>query len=125
MTRLILISYKDLIVWQKSIKLVTEIYLLTSKFPKSELFGIVSQMRRAVVSIPSNIAEGYGRKTHIGYNNGCLIAYGSALELETQIVIAKELKFANLEDFIKVDLLLNEILRMLNKMTGPMKYTSH
>ena len=125
MTRLILISYKDLIVWQKSIKLVTEIYLLTSKFPKSELFGIVSQMRRAVVSIPSNIAEGYGRKTHKGYNNGCLIAYGSALELETQIVIAKELKFANLEDFIKVDLLLNEILRMLNKMTGPMKYTSH
>lgn len=111
-------SYKDLIVWQKSIELVKEIFLLTSKFPKSELYGLTSQMRRASVAIPSNIAEGYGRKSEKEYARYYSIAYGSALELETQIIIAKQLNFANQSDYIRPDSLLNETLRMLNVMNA-------
>ena len=84
-------SYKELIVWQKSILLVKEIYLLTNSFPKSEIFGLSSQMQRAVISIPSNIAEGYSRKNIKEYLQFLRIAYGSATELETQIIISKEL----------------------------------
>ena len=110
-------SYKDLIVWQKAIDLVEEVYSLTSKFPKSELFGIVIQMRRAVVSIPSNIAEGYGRKSSKEHLQFYLIAFGSALELETQIIISKRLNFVDY-DYSKLDSLLNEVIRMLNSMTS-------
>lgn len=114
-------SYKDLIVWQKAIKLVKEIFLLTDKFPKSELYGIISQIRRAAISIPSNIAEGYGRRSKKEYLQFYSIAYGSALELETQIIISKELLFTSSENFVKVDLLLDEICRMLNSMISQMK----
>lgn len=114
-------SYKDLIVWKKSIQLVKEVYILTGKFPSSELYGIISQMRRASISTPSNIAEGYGRRSRKHYNQGCLIAYGSALELETQSIIAKELKLAKDEYFVRVDQLLDEVIRMLNAMTGTMR----
>ena len=88
-------SYKELIVWQKSIKLVKEIFILTDKFPKSELYGLVSQMRRAAVAIPSNIAEGYGRKSSKEYAQFYSIAYGSALELETQLILSKRLGFCS------------------------------
>lgn len=114
-------SYKELIVWQKSIQLVKAIFILTNKFPKSELYGLASQMRRAAVGIPSNIAEGYGRKSTKEYAQFYSIAYGSALELETQIIIAEELELAKKEDFTTVEELLNEILRMLNSMTSKMK----
>lgn len=114
-------SYKDLIVWQKSIQLVKEIFLLTDKFQKSELYGITSQMRRAAVAIPSNIAEGYGRRSKKEYAQFFSIAYGSGLELETQILISKELGLASLSDFVKVELLLEEVLRMLNSMTSKMR----
>jgi len=114
-------SYKELIVWQKSIQLVKEIFILTDKFPKSEMYGLISQIRRATISIPSNIAEGYGRKSIKEYAQFYSIAYGSALETETQIIIAKELNFAKSEDFAKIDLLLEEVLRMLNTMTSRMK----
>lgn len=113
-------SYKDLIVWQKSILLVKEIFIFTEKFPKSELYGLTSQMRRAAVSIPSNIAEGYGRKYRKEYVQFCSIAYGSGLELETQIIIAKELEFASKEDCDKIEELLNEVLRMLASMISKM-----
>lgn len=111
-------SYKELIVWQKSIELVKEIFILTEKFPKSEIYGIVSQLRRAAVSIPSSIAEGYGRKSSKEYLYFFSIAYGSALEVETQIIICKKLKFASEEDYLAVDSYLLEILKMLNKMTN-------
>lgn len=114
-------SYKELIVWQKAIKLVKEIFILTDKFPKSELYGIISQMRRSAISIPSNIAEGYGRKSSKEYAQFYSIAYGSALELETQIIISKELTFTMVENFGKVDLLLDEVCRMLNSMISQMK----
>ena len=116
-------SYKELIVWQKSIQLVKEIFLLTERFPKSELYGIISQMRRAAVAIPSNIAEGYGRKSQKEYLQFCSISYGSGLELETQMIIAKELRFAQPQDFKKADDLLNEVGRMLNAMIFRMKHT--
>lgn len=109
-------SYKELIVWQKTIALVKEIFILTNKFPRSELYGIVAQMRRAAVSTPSNIAEGYGRRTNKEYSQFYSIAYGSVLELETQMIIAKQLKLASEEDFKKVEQLLDEVCRMLNVM---------
>lgn len=111
-----LLSYKELIVWQKSIQLVKEVYKLTGSFPKSELFGITSQIRRAVVSIPSNIAEGYGRRSHKEYAQFYSIAYGSALEVETQLIIALKLKFALEEKFKESENLLNEVIRMLYVM---------
>lgn len=111
-------SYKELIVWQKSIELVIEIYRITSLFPKSELFGLVSQMRKAVVSIPSCIAEGYGRRSRKEKDQFYLIAFGSALELETQIIISKKLGFIDEKDSIRADELLTEVLKMLNKMTS-------
>ena len=114
-------TYKDLIVWQKSFLLVKEIFALTAKFPKSEFYGIVSQMRRCAVSIPSNIAEGYGRKSTKSYIQFYAISYGSALELETQVLISKELKFANSDQFEKVDNLLLEVCKMLNAMITKMK----
>ena len=114
-----IISYKDLIVWQRSIQLVKEIYLLTKLFPKDETFGLISQMKRAVVSIPSNIAEGFGRRSIKEHNQFCLISYGSALELETQIIIAIELGFISEKEAEKANSLLNEVIRMLNIMTLP------
>ena len=107
-------SYKELIVWQKSILLVKEVFQTTALFPKSEMFGITSQMRRAAVSIPSNIAEGSARKTRKDFGQFIAIAYGSALELETQSLISKDLHLANADEFSKMDMLLEEVLKMLN-----------
>lgn len=76
-------SYKDLIVWQKSIDLAVEIFELTKKYPKEEMFGLAAQMRRAAFSIPSNIAEGYSRNTRLDYGYFLRISYASASELET------------------------------------------
>ena len=81
-------NYKDLKVWQKSYQLCLEIYRITAKFPKEERYGLTSQIRRCVVSIPSNIAEGYGRKTTLDYVRMLYISYGSVCELETQILLA-------------------------------------
>ena len=104
-------SFKDLIVWQKAIELVKEIYNVTNLMPKSELYGLVSQMRRAVVSIPSNIAEGYKRKNLGEYIQFLSIADASAAELETQIIISKNL-YGKL-NFSKSESLLTEIQKML------------
>lgn len=109
-------SYKQLIVWQKSIDLVVEIYNITNKFPKAELYGLTNQMRRAVVSIPSNIAEGYMRKSRKEYIQFLRISFASGGELETQIIIAKKLKFITANDIIKTEEILNEVMRMLNKL---------
>ncbi len=109
-------SYKELIVWQKSMVLVREIFRLTEKFSKSELYGLVSQMRRAAVAIPSNIAEGYGRRSRKEYTRFYSIAYGSGLELETQLILSKDLKLAPELGFQKSEILLSEVLKMLNFM---------
>lgn len=114
-------SYKELVVWQKGIKLSKEIYTLTDKFPKSELFGITSQMRRAVISISSNIAEGYTRQHRGEYIQFLSIAFGSGAELETQMEIAKELGFCNQSEYKKIISLLSEVMKMLNRLISSLK----
>ncbi|MDD4333302.1 MAG: four helix bundle protein [Patescibacteria group bacterium] len=109
-------SYKDLIVWQKSINLVVEIYKLTNFFPREELYGLTNQMRRSSVSIPSNIAEGRGRGTAKDFIQFLRIALGSTNELETQIIIAKKL-FPNINyNYSDIDGLILEITKMLKTM---------
>ena len=106
-------SFKELKVWQKAYKLCLEMYKVTGSFPADEKFGLTSQMRRAAVSIPSNIAEGYGRKTIPDYVRCLYIAYGSTCELETQTLLSRDLEY--LDENIKVLLLekINEVERML------------
>src|SRR3989344_3269755 len=111
-----LTSYKDLIVWQKAISLVEKIYQLTYYFPKEEVYGITTQLRRAAVSIPSNIAEGYARRSHKEYLQFYSISYGSSLEVETQLIIAKKLKFASPDQFAEIENLLEEVRKMLYAM---------
>lgn len=114
-------SYKDLIVWQKAVKLSVAIYELTHNFPKGEIYGLISQMRRSAISIPSNIAEGRTRGTRKDYINFLRIAYASSAELETQLEISKQLNFSSNLDYSKVDGLLLEIVKMLSTMLGKMK----
>ena len=114
-------SYKELIVWQKSVILVKEVYIATEKFPKSEMYGLTSQLRRATISIPSNIAEGYGRRSKKEFGHFCSVAYGSALEVETQIIICKELNFLGHEEFSALEELIEEILKMLNSLIAKIK----
>ncbi|MEK7498918.1 MAG: four helix bundle protein [Patescibacteria group bacterium] len=111
-----LTSYQELNVWKKSIELVTKIYILTKLYPKEELYGMTSQSRRAAISIPSNIAEGYTRKHRQEYIQFTRIAFASGAELETQLVIAKKLQLAPEKEFQKSEELLNEIMKMLNKL---------
>lgn len=114
-------TYKDLTVWQKSIELVIEIYKLTDNFSKEEIYGLTSQIRRAAVSLPSNIAEGKMRGGNLEFKRFLYIAFASGAELETQIIISKKLpKNANL-DYNKVDSLLEEIMRMLNKLISQLE----
>lgn len=114
-------SYKDLIVWQKSMELVREVYLLTSNFPKEEIFGLTSQMRRCAVSIPSNIAEGKLRGYQKELRKFLLIAFGSGGELETQVQIAKSLFKDKKINYDKVDSDLSEVMKMLNQFINKLE----
>ena len=109
-------DYRNLIVWQKSLKLVAEIYNLTSQFPKEEIYGLSSQIKRASISMPSNIAEVSKRGTKKDFRHFLMIAYGSGAELETQIEIAKILPFGKNLNYTEVEKLLTEVMKMLNKM---------
>lgn len=109
-------NYKELIVWQKSINLAINIFKITKKFPRSELYGLVSQMRKAAFSIPSNIAEGYCRGSRNEYRQFLQIAYASAAELETQLIICLKTKLIRERDFYLLNEQLTEVLKMLNKM---------
>ncbi|MFH1781169.1 MAG: four helix bundle protein [Patescibacteria group bacterium] len=117
-------TYKDLTVYTKSIKLVTKIYKITNKFPDNEKFGLVSQMRRCAVSIPSNIAEGQQRNTSKEFANFLYISRGSIAELETQINIVKELDKNQLINFSEIDTLLIEIQKMTNVLIKKIKLTT-
>lgn len=110
-------GFKDLIVWQKAYKLVLEIYKLTKDFPKYETYGLAQQIRRAAVSLPSNIAEGYGRKHKAEYRQFLSMAYGSLSELETQYLLAIDLKYINKSG--TVENLLKEAGSMLYRMINP------
>jgi four helix bundle protein len=109
-------SYKDLIVWQKGIELVNEIYILTKRFPKEEMFGMTNQMRRAAVSIPANIAEGWGRNSTKSYIQFVRISRGSLYEIETMLVIAKNQNYINEEQKSSTSSRIDELGKMLNKL---------
>lgn len=109
-------SYKELIVWQRAMELVVEIYKLTEKYPREEIYGLTNQTRRSAVSIASNIAEGRYRGTKKDFTNFLRISFGSGAELETQIKIAKTIFNIKESDFERVDKLLEETMKMLNKM---------
>lgn len=106
-------SFRELIVWQKSKDLAVEIYKLTEKFPKSEIYGLASQMQRAAVSISSNIAEGYHRFSKKDKDRFLSIAYGSGSELESQIEIAKVLY--TMVEYERAESVLEETMKILNK----------
>ena len=99
-------NFRNLIVWKRAVELATQVYKKTLNFPKFELYGLTSQIRRSAVSISSNIAEGAGRRSRKEFANFLGISYGSASELETQLMIANKLEYLSNEDF---EFLLNEI----------------
>jgi four helix bundle protein len=107
-------SYKELIAWQKSIDLVTEVYKLTRVFPRDELYGLTNQLRRAAVSVPSNIAEGQGRLSRGEFRQFLGHARGSVFELESQVLIARNLKYLNEKDSEGLLLRITEVGRVLN-----------
>ena len=106
-------THRDLKVWSKSIAFVTYIYQLTNKFSKEELYSLTSQIRRSAVSIPLNIAEGAARSSAKEFKNFISIALGSASELETQIIIANNLKYINPTQFNNIISVLTEIQKMI------------
>ncbi len=106
-------SYRNLIVWQKSVALVTDIYTLTKSFPQEEKFGIVSQLNRASVSIPSNIAEGWGRESSKNYLQFLRISRGSLMEKETLLEISKNLNYINDSEFKVISDNIEEVSKIL------------
>jgi len=106
-------SYKELNVWQKAYFLCLNIYKLTGSFPGEEKYGLTSQIRRAAVSVPSNIAEGYGRKSTKEYLQLLYIAYGSVCELETQFLLSGDLGYGKAEDLEKLHQDIGDVERML------------
>ncbi len=109
-------NYKDLKVWQKSYQLSLVIYKMTKGFPKEETYGLTSQIRRAAVSVPCNIAEGYGRKTTPEYIRALYIAYGSNCELETQILLSGDLGYIGSGNLKKLQDEIQEVERMLKAL---------
>jgi len=114
-------SYKELLVWQKSMQLVTDIYLASELFPKSEMFGLASQLKRAAVSVPSNIAEGQGRDSTKEFLYHLSVAYGSLMESETQIQIAANLTYIGQPVADKLLTQCGEVGRMLNGLTRSLR----
>ncbi len=109
-------SYKDLITYKKAYELTLEIYKLTRKFPKEETYGLVSQMKRAAVSIPSNISEGYRRRSRKEYVHFLSIAHGSCSELETQISLSHDLRFVTKKDYEKISSLESDVSKLLLRL---------
>ena len=110
-------TYRDLIVWQKAMALVLETYRLSKRFPKNETYGLAAQMRRCAVSIPSNIAEGYGRNSTSDYVRFLRIATGSLYELQTQMEISSKLEYLKRADFDRLYESSREIERMLSSLS--------
>jgi four helix bundle protein len=109
-------NFKDLKVWQKAYQLCVTIYKITKRFPKAEQYGLTSQIRRSAVSVPSNIAEGYGRKTTQEYIQSLYIAYGSHCELETQTMLSKDLGYIKSDDFQELQQDIGDVERMLKAL---------
>ena len=114
-------SYKDLLVWQKSIALCTQVYKVCEKFPRSELYGLADQMKRAAVSIASNIAEGQGRQHRKEFLHFISVANGSLAELDTQHIIAKNLNLVTAEESAHLNAGITEIRKMLYALASKLK----
>jgi four helix bundle protein len=110
-------GYRELLVWQKAMTLVERIYIFTKSFPKEEIYGLTSQMRRCAISIPSNIAEGSKRASKKEFRQFLMMAYASGAELETQLEISSRIGFAEKkEEWKSVESLLTEVMKMLNSL---------
>jgi four helix bundle protein len=107
-------SFKELIVWQEAMNLVEMIYMCTKRFPKEEIYGLTSQMRRAAISIPANIAEGYGRKARKEYIQFLAISNGSLTELETHVLIAHRINYLEENDLEKILSQMQTVGRLLS-----------
>lgn len=117
-------NFKQLQIWKKGILIATNCYKLTATFPKSEQFGLISQLNRACISIPSNIAEGSSRKSEKDYNRFIRFALGSCFEVETQLLIAKQLNFATAEALDKMLLDVIEEEKMLSVFSNVLRNSS-
>lgn len=107
-------SYRDLLVWQKAMELVKQVYQMVARFPVHERFGLSDQMRRAAVSIPSNIAEGQSRQHTTEFRHFLYIALGSLAELETQALIAHDVAYLPAEELQAIEALISEVRRMIH-----------
>ena len=112
-------THKDLTVWQESIKLVTLVYEKTKSFPKDELFALTSQIKRSAISIPSNISEGAARESNKEFLRFLFIAQGSISELDTQLIIANNLKFLGDEEYLQVS---NQLVSIRKMLAGLIKF---
>jgi len=111
-------SYGELIAWQKAMDLVQMVYETVRAFPKEEIYGLTSQLKRAAVSVPSNIAEGQGRKSTREFIHHLSIAYGSLMEVETQILIAVRLGYLSREDAVPISEQTSEVGRLINGLSN-------
>lgn len=116
-------TFRDLLIWQKAMALVTNCYTLSADFPNDEQFGLTSQIRRCSISIPSNISEGFGRGTNKDYYRFLTISLGSLFEFQTQIEIAYNLKYISLDKFNKLYEDSRELERMLTSFMNKIKDT--
>ena len=114
-------SFRDLRVWQEAMKFAVEVYRTTAQFPRHELYGLSNQLRRAAVSIPSNIAEGKGHRSDREFGNYLLHARGSLLEVQTQVMIAKELQYISGEEAQRVLAQADAIGRSLNSLINSLR----
>ena len=114
-------NYRDLVVWQKSIEVAEKVYFITKKLPKEELYSLTNQMRRAVVSIPSNIAEGQSRHSSKEFIHFLGIAQGSKAELETQLLLCLKIGYLDDTDTSEIMELLTEIGKMLNALVRKLR----
>ncbi|ASW74911.1 S23 ribosomal protein [Chryseobacterium piperi] len=114
-------NFKELLVWQKSIDFVTEIYRVSDTFSMHEMYGLTSQIRRASVSVPSNIAEGNSRRSKPDYLQFLKISGGSCSEIETQLLISKNLNFLKENEYMKLNNAIIEISKMLNGLINSLQ----
>ena len=114
-------NYKDLIVWQKAMDLAEQIHRLSKAFPKEELYGLTSQIRRAAVSVPSNIAEGHARQSTAEFRNFLSIAQGSVAEVETQQLLAQRFEYLTPVQAQPAEQLISEIAKMLHSLRAKLK----
>jgi four helix bundle protein len=116
-------NFKNLEVWKNGIQIVKQVYKLSQSFPAEEKFGLISQITRASVSIPSNIAEGCSRNSEIEFKRFLEIAMGSLFEVQTQLIIANELQFLKSEYVLEVNLLIEQQGRMINSLINKIKHS--